>query len=289
MEMLGVRLREIPFRFYVLALIGAVVTLVIGRLTAWEPWQDSNVGLGAGWSDLVADGSDALWVLAPLAALWWPGRAALVSLLPFAIFSWLWGATFEWPFTLFVSILATTAVAGCRRRGLLTGALALVPVAFYWWGGARILLPYDGYVDNGSEHGWVAVAGFLLYTAAVLAAGVTGVAARRSALRSRGWEIPWLGMAMPPPAATPDERSAVHEGDAVDLSAYGLTPRETEVLRLLGRARSNAEIADDLVVGTETVKSHVAEVLRKLGLRDRIQAVVFCYENGLVDRRTPVE
>ena len=61
-----------------------------------------------------------------------------------------------------------------------------------------------------------------------------------------------------------------------------LSPRETEVLHELARGRSNAEIAADLHISAETVKSHVAEVLRKLGLRDRIQAVVFAYEQGMV-------
>ena len=79
--------------------------------------------------------------------------------------------------------------------------------------------------------------------------------------------------------ATADHKArppAVHR----DLSS--LTPRELEVLTLMGRGRSNAELAGELTLSEATVKTHVARIFAKLALRDRAQAVVLAYETGLV-------
>jgi len=85
------------------------------------------------------------------------------------------------------------------------------------------------------------------------------------------------------------QRFAGRDGDRppapADLSA--LTPRELEVLRLVGRGLSNGEIAHSLTLSEATVKTHVARIFAKLDLRDRAQAVVVAYETGLITPTSP--
>jgi DNA-binding NarL/FixJ family response regulator len=71
-----------------------------------------------------------------------------------------------------------------------------------------------------------------------------------------------------------------HDGSPPELAA--LTTRELDVLRQVARGLSNTEIASELIVGDATIKTHVAHILAKLGLRDRTQAVVLAYETGLI-------
>jgi DNA-binding NarL/FixJ family response regulator len=139
---------------------------------------------------------------------------------------------------------------------------------------ARILVlttfDLDEYVYRAMKAG---ASGFLLKDATreQLAAGVRTVAAGEALLAPAITRrlIEDFCRRPPPSAGSP-------------APADDLSPRELEVLRLIAQGLSNAEIAGELFLSEATVKSHVARLLGKLGLRDRVQAVVLAYESGIV-------
>jgi len=143
-------------------------------------------------------------------------------------------------------------------------------------GGPRVLMlttfDMDEYVYESLRAG---ASGFILKDAPAdhLVAGVRAVASGQSLLAPSVTRrlIEHFTSGAAPNAAAPEAVSS-------------LTVRELEVLRLVARGLSNTEIADALVIGETTVKTHVARVLMKLGLRDRIQIAIYAYENALVQR-----
>jgi DNA-binding NarL/FixJ family response regulator len=140
-------------------------------------------------------------------------------------------------------------------------------------GSTRVLIlttfDLDAYVYEALH---VGASGFLLKDTAAeqLVEGIRGVASGDSLLAPSITRrlIASFVRRPPPAAALPDLEE--------------LTAREREVLDLIARGCSNGEIATELVVSEATVKTHVAHVFSKLGLRDRVHAVVFAYESGLV-------
>ena len=143
--------------------------------------------------------------------------------------------------------------------------------------GARVLIlttfGLDGYVYDALEAG---ASGFMLKDAPPeeIAAAVRIVASGDALLAPAVTRAVIEEFARHPRRAAPVEPPAVGE----------LTPREREVLDLLVRGLSNPEICERLVITEATAKTHVAHILQKLHLRDRVQAVIYAYETGLVTR-----
>lgn len=128
------------------------------------------------------------------------------------------------------------------------------------------------------------------YVYDALRVGATGFLLKRTPPREivRAVHTVAAGESLLFPAAVRELVAGFAPGGGDRLARAGLTAREGEVLRLVARGLSNAEIAGQLHLGVETVKTHVAGVLAKTGSRDRTQAVVAAYESGFVDPRFPV-
>jgi DNA-binding NarL/FixJ family response regulator len=128
------------------------------------------------------------------------------------------------------------------------------------------------------------------YVRPALAAGVSGFLLKDTPAERLGDAIRTVaeGQALLAPTVTRRLIDTYVERPAPDAerarTLASLTPREDEVLRAMADGLSNAEIADRLYLGEGTVKTHVARVFTKLGVRDRLQAVVFAYSSGLVGR-----
>jgi DNA-binding NarL/FixJ family response regulator len=144
--------------------------------------------------------------------------------------------------------------------------------------GARVLIlttfEEDDYIFGGLRAG---ASGFLLKRTRPeeLIRAVHTIAAGESLLSPSVTRRVIDRMAKQPTPRADGDPAAMHE----------LTPREREVLELLAGGLSNAEIAAELVIEESTVKTHVKRILMKLALRDRVQAVIFAYEHGLLAKR----
>lgn len=196
-------------------------------------------------------------------------------------------------FPLGIVALVTTSVAVA-----LPVTLILAPAAYEGWG------PFFGTGPDSVSEGWLDLLGWRIDTAeeawAVVPLGIVGLFVSLHLLNLEAWLLgQWAKLMLgsrardiPPPPATladADVPSALPPAGTAHPLIEALTPREREVLLLIARGYSNAEIAEAFVVSEGTVKTHVKRILAKLEVRDRTQAAVFAFDSGFVTPETASE